>query len=331
MKKKVIIGIIIGIVVLLGVGVFILFSPQEAPVATAKTEALTQTTLQNTISATGNVESNQRTIISDTSNETINRIYVSLGDWVGNGDWLCQLYDKESETYTIVKATTSGTITSIKALIDTPANGELFMIEDTNDLRINGQVKETDVNKLSKNMAVNVKSDATGDKTFTGNLRTIAPTALASSEATASKKPEFAIDVNLNADVDGLKIGMTTNLNIISEERANVFAVSYDVLVPDGNGGYSIYIAKEDSENQGNYIVEAIPVTTGLETDIKIEIISDQLVADMEVITEPLTAQIGMPVFLEDQPGVTPEPATGESQENSSVIARSNHSNESRG
>lgn len=300
-KKKIIIGFIVGMVVLVSGGL-VFVNAQKTDTLSVKTTPLSTGNLQNTVSATGVVESNTRINISDTSNDNINRIYVSVGEWVGNGDWLCELYNKESDTYTNVKAKGSGMITAINAIKDTPANGILFIIENTDDLQIKGKVKEADVNSLKKNMAVLVKSDATGEKVFQGNLSTIAPTAISSdvkTEAT-TKNAEFAIEVDLTGDITGLKIGMNTRLNVVSDEKNDVFTVPFDVLVSDGNGGQSIYIAKENPDTSGSFVVESIPVTTGLETDSMIEIKGDQLIPGLAVIAQPQTAAPGTAVTLEE-------------------------------
>ncbi|KNZ40504.1 efflux RND transporter periplasmic adaptor subunit [Acetobacterium bakii] len=300
-KKKLIIGIIIGVVVLVGGGL-VFANGQKTDILSVKTTPLAMGNLQNTISATGVVESNTLVNISDSSNDNIDRIYVSVGEWVGNGDWLCELYNKDTDTYTNIKAKGSGTITTINAKKDTPANGILFVIQNTDDLQIKGKVKEADVNSLKNNMTVMVKSDATGDKVFQGNLTMIAPTAISSDTKTESttKNAEFAIEVDLTGDITGLKIGMNTRLNIVSAEKKDVFTVPFDVLVSDGNGAQSIYIAKENPDTPGSFSVESIPVTTGMETDSQIEISGDQLISGMPVIAQPQTVTPGTAVTLEE-------------------------------
>lgn len=71
-----------------------------------------------------------------------------------------KLYNKTDtgNSYSYVKATTSGTITAMNAVKGNPANGELFTIEDTNDLKVRGKVKEADLNHIHENMPVLVKS-----------------------------------------------------------------------------------------------------------------------------------------------------------------------------
>ena len=301
-KKGIILCVVLGVALLVGGGAYVYANSQLAPAIAVKTAPLSKATLQNTISATGVIESYNKVKINDTSNDKIEKIYVSVGQWVAKDDWLCQLYNKADDSYSYVKATTSGSITAMNAVKGNPANGELFTIEDTNDLKVRGKVKEADLNHIHENMPVLVKADATGDKVFPGNLTKIAPTAIKSEATTASTtatKAEFEVEIDLPADTSGLKIGMTTRLSIVSEERADVFSVPFEALVVNDSGQTSIYIAKENPVEQGSYTVEAIPVTTGLETDSLIEIAGDQLSEGLAIISQPQTVSPGMAVSVE--------------------------------
>ena len=301
-KKGIILCVVLGVALLVGGGAYVYANSQPAPAIAVKTAPLSKATLQNTISATGVIESYNKVKINDTSNDKIEKIYVSVGQWVAKDDWLCQLYNKADDSYSYVKATTSGTITAMNAVKGNPANGELFTIEDTNDLKVRGKVKEADLNHIHENMPVLVKADATGDKVFPGNLTKIAPAAIKSEATTASTtatKAEFEVEIDLPADTSGLKIGMTTRLSIVSEERADVFSVPFEALVVNDSGQTSIYIAKENPVEQGSYTVEAIPVTTGLETDSLIEIAGDQLSEGLAIISQPQTVSPGMAVSVE--------------------------------
>ncbi|MBC3900560.1 HlyD family efflux transporter periplasmic adaptor subunit [Acetobacterium malicum] len=301
-KKGIILCVVIGVALLVGGGAYVYANSQPTPAVAVKTAPLSKSTLQNTISATGVIESYNKVKISDTSNDKIEKIYVSVGQWVAKDDWLCQLYNKADDSYSYVKATTNGTITAMNAVKGNPANGELFTIEDTNDLKVRGKVKEADLNHIHENMPVLVKSDATGDKVFPGNLTKIAPTAIKSEATTASAaatKAEFEVEIDLPTDTTGLKIGMTTRLSIVSEERADVFCVPFEALVMDDSGQSCIYVAKENPVEQGSFTVESIPVTTGLETDSLIEIAGDQLSEGLVIISQPQTVQPGMVVSVE--------------------------------
>ena len=301
-KKGIILCIVLGLAIVIGGGAYVYAGTKTPAAATVKTSALAKGNLQNSISATGIVESNTKVKVSDSSGDTIEKIYVAVGDAVSNGDWLCQLYNKQTDTYTNVKAGNSGTITAISAVKGAMASGELFTIEDTSDLKVRGKVKEANLNLIHVDMPVTIKSDATGAATFQGNLSKIAPTAMETklSADSTTKNAEFEIEVDLPADVSGLKIGMTTRLSIVSEEKNDVFSVPFEALVTDDSGKTCIYIAQENPDKAGTQMVAAIPVSLGMETDSLVEIAGDQLTAGMAVISQPQAVHPGDSVSLEE-------------------------------
>ncbi|MBC3804075.1 HlyD family efflux transporter periplasmic adaptor subunit [Acetobacterium fimetarium] len=301
-KKGIILCIVLGLAIVIGGGAYVYAGTKTPAAATVKTSALAKGNLQNSISATGIVESNTKVKVSDSSGDTIEKIYVAVGDAVSNGDWLCQLYNKQTDTYTNVKAGNSGTITAVSAVKGAMASGELFTIEDTSDLKVRGKVKEANLNLIHVDMPVTIKSDATGAATFQGNLSKIAPTAMETklSADSTTKNAEFEIEVDLPADVSGLKIGMTTRLSIVSEEKNDVFSVPFEALVTDDSGKTCIYIAQENPDKAGTQMVAAIPVSLGMETDSLVEIAGDQLTAGMAVISQPQAVHPGDSVSLEE-------------------------------
>ena len=301
-KKGIILCIVLGLAIVIGGGAYVYAGTKTPAATTVKTSALAKGNLQNSISATGIVESNTKVKVSDSSGDTIEKIYVAVGDAVSNGDWLCQLYNKQTDTYTNVKAGNSGTITAVSAVKGAMASGELFTIEDTSDLKVRGKVKEANLNLIHVDMPVTIKSDATGAATFQGNLSKIAPTAMETklSADSTTKNAEFEIEVDLPADVSGLKIGMTTRLSIVSEEKNDVFSVPFEALVTDDSGKTCIYIAQENPDKAGTQMVAAIPVSLGMETDSLVEIAGDQLTAGMAVISQPQAVHPGDSVSLEE-------------------------------
>ncbi|MEG0379899.1 MAG: hypothetical protein RR614_15580, partial [Eubacterium sp.] len=151
---------------------------------------------------------------------------------------------------------------------------------------------------------VSVKTDATGDKVYTGKVDKIAPTAVkavsdkvSASGASGSQNPEFQTEISLDSDITGLLIGMKARVNVITEERQGVYNIPYDLLTVGDNGEKTILVA--DNEKDGVFTVTAIPVTTGIETDFAVEISGDQLTDNMNVITDTTKVKAGDMVRLQ--------------------------------
>ena len=198
-----------------------------------------------------------------------------------------------------VTAPTSGTVTAVYAVQNATANGLLFVIENTDALKISVQVKEYDVGNLKEGMRVIVKSDSTGDDQYEGTLQRISPTAEKSNDGktVSSSDVEFDADVVVSSKNTRLKIGMNARAEIIVEKKDSVFAVPYDAVTTDAQGKDIVYIAKKQSN--GTYQAEALAVTTGIETDAEVEISGDglkdglQIISDSKQITSGETVTLG--------------------------------------
>ncbi len=83
-----------------------------------------------------------------------------------------------------------------------------------------------------------------------------------------------------NRKDSGLLIGLSAKVEIILSQVTDVYAVPYDAVGTDENGGSVVY-ARSGGETE----FTAIPVETGMETDYYIEISGEGLSDGMEVKT----------------------------------------------
>ena len=78
-KKGIILCVVLGVALLVGGGAYVYANSQPTPAVAVKTAPLSKATLQNTISATGVIESYTKVKISDTSNDKIPTLTVEKG------------------------------------------------------------------------------------------------------------------------------------------------------------------------------------------------------------------------------------------------------------
>lgn len=196
-----------------------------------------------------------------------------------------------------VKAPASGTITAVYAKEGMPGSGLLFVIENTDELRITTTIKEYDVTHTQPGMPVVIKSDATGDSEFAGVLDEIAPTALKAADGStiSSTNVEFQAKVNVTEKDTGLRVGMNTRLQIILEEKQGVYGVPYDA-VSERDGQSFIFVV--ETNEKGEQIAREVPVETGIETDFYIEISGGELADGMEVLSNAEGVQAGARVGM---------------------------------
>lgn len=199
-----------------------------------------------------------------------------------------------------ITAPVSGVVTAVYAEEGQPGNGLLFVIEDTDALKITTNIREYDVGNIEVGMPVVIRSDATGDKEISGTVTYIAPAAnktengntLTADDSTV----EFEAEVQVNEADSGLRIGMNTRLTVLLEERDNVYGVPYDAVVEKADGSEVVYAVEPSSEKEGSYVVTEVPVTTGLETDFYIEVSGDGITDGLSIVSDPQSVAPGMEV-----------------------------------
>ncbi len=190
-----------------------------------------------------------------------------------------------------ITAPVSGVVTAVYAEVGEPGNGLLFVIEDTDSLKISTEIKEYDIGSVQVGMPVIIKSDATGDKEIAGTVTYIAPAAKKTETGTTLTSDDSTVEFEAEVQVDdadsGLRIGMNTRLTVLLEERDNVYGVAYDAVVEKADGSQVLYAVQPEENKKNGYVVEEVPVTTGLETDFYIEVSGDGITDGLVIVSDP--------------------------------------------
>ncbi len=180
----------------------------------------------------------------------------------------------------------------------TSAGSSLFTIEDLNTLEIPASIPEYDALTLETGMSVHITSDAVEDKTWTGQVASISPTASDSSG-------NFTATVKVTSAPEGLTSGMSAKLEIVTESQTGVYAVPFDAVVTNSAGESVVYAiegrggeeeansetkpksAGSGEEGQNGPVRTEIAVETGLETDYYVEISGDGLREGLMILNDP--------------------------------------------
>ena len=109
----------------------------------------------------------------------------------------------------IITAPISGTVTAVVAREGAVGMGLMFVVEDTDNLRIITSFREYDLARIKTGMEVNITSDATGSTEYAGIITRINPSATPSAPVV-----EFEAEVAVTSVSTDLRIGMTTRLDI---------------------------------------------------------------------------------------------------------------------
>lgn len=90
---------------------------------------------------------------------------------------------------------------------------------------------------------------------------------------------------------------MKARINVILDEKSDVYTVPYESIVQNGDTN-SVYVAEKTGQKENEYVIKEIPITTGLESDLDVEILGDGLSEGIFIISEPSMYQVGQIVEI---------------------------------
>ena len=175
-----------------------------------------------------------------------------------------------------ITAPCSGTVTQVKAVVGGAA-GAIATIENQSALEALLSVREYDINQLAVGQSVTLTSGA--KDVFHGSITWIAPKATVNENGEAS----YAVKVSVDDATEALRLGMTAKAKVLLEEKKGVFSVPLDAVGTDENGEAVVY--RKDTDAEGNVTFTPIPVTTGMETELSVEVSGEGLTEGMELRT----------------------------------------------
>ena len=173
-----------------------------------------------------------------------------------------------------ITAPCSGTVTQVKAVVGGAA-GAIATIENQSALEALLSVREYDINQLAVGQSVTLTSGA--KDVFHGSITWIAPKATVNENGEAS----YAVKVSVDDATEALRLGMTAKAKVLLEEKKGVFSVPLDAVGTDENGEAMVY--RKDTDAEGNVTFTPIPVTTGMETELSVEVSGEGLTEGMEL------------------------------------------------
>lgn len=242
----------------------------------------------------------------------------SLNTTIASGDDSASLVElanlwKDLEEMTI-KAPVAGVVTRVSAQQGMIPSGPLFKIESINDLLIETDLKEFDVNSVKEGMRVEIKTDATGDQTFSGKVVSIAPVSSKHADKGATSmgstdtggQPTFKTIIAINGKPTQLKAGMEARLTIFLSEEDSVIAVPYASVYENKEGKSAVLVARpSEGRGQGRHKLQEVIVEPGLENDLAVVVTGDLADGD-KIILNPGDYADGQEVLISETDPVKP-------------------------
>lgn len=197
-----------------------------------------------------------------------------------------------------VKAPKSGLITSLNVAEGSiPTTDSIMTIEDSNSLKINVQIKETDILNVKEGMKAVIKTTATGEEEISGTVSRVV-NILSGADPMLNKEGGYTAEITIDEKDTDLLIGMNAKAKIILEEKKNVLAVPYDAIDEDNSGNNIVYIAQK--QDDGSYNAHAVQIEKGLETDYYTEIISSEISEGDIILLSPNKMREGKKVNISE-------------------------------
>lgn len=176
---------------------------------------------------------------------------------------------------TVVKTPIAGTVTSVNAKAGEvlPNNGILLTIEDLDKKIVKAYVSENEINRISLGQKVRITGNSIKGKTFEGSVSYIAPGTI---RQEGSKNVKVEVKIALNENVPELRPGFNVNLEIVTVERNGVLMVPFEAIGTETDGRKYVNVIEGEAGKKGSS-VKKVYITTGVEGDIAVEVISGDL------------------------------------------------------
>ena len=169
-----------------------------------------------------------------------------------------------------VVAPRDGIITSLSVKEGSiPTTDSIMTIADDSSLVINATVYENDILKVFEGQNCEISMIANAGKNYDGKILSVVKIRDDKSTDSAMYSVRISID---NSD-DAVIIGMSTQINIITERKSDIIAVPYEAIGSDENGSEYVFVGVKESD--GTYTAKRRSVESGMETSYLSEISGD--------------------------------------------------------
>lgn len=187
-----------------------------------------------------------------------------------------------------IKSVIDGTVTRVHSKVgrfadDTTSTNPLpmFVIENIENLKMSVSVSEFDIDKVKVGQKVELSADILKNETVEGVVARISPTGEEKQTTTGNIERVVPTQIDVINTNSKLIAGITAAAKIEIAKSVGTMVVPIEALVEKEEGVYQVF--KVNAENK----IEIIPVETGLENDLEIEIISDKIAEGDQLVLSP--------------------------------------------
>ncbi|MGE8202971.1 efflux RND transporter periplasmic adaptor subunit [Heyndrickxia sp. NPDC080065] len=264
--KKWIISVIILVLLIGGGSWYYLHTKQsEQPVmASTSTTEVQKGKLDVKISGSGSIASSSSEDVKSEVMDKVDEVLVSKNDTVKKGDELITFTNGNDP----IVAPISGTITSIDVTSGSKVTEDQVVAHITNYKKLETTIKidELDIPEIKVGQSAEITANAFSNETFKGEVTNVANEGEASNGVST-----FDVTVKIN-NPKKLKVGMTTEANILTASKNNALYIPVDAVHTNGNTKF--VMIQNSSDQDKNSISSRVEVKTGIHNDNYVEITS---------------------------------------------------------
>lgn len=188
---------------------------------------------------------------------------------------------KESLADSIIRSPINGTIVLSNARVGIPATAAtpLFVIEDTNNLEIEVGISEYDISEIKLGQKVKVTGEAFKGKEIDGEVSFIAPSATIITTGTG-KETQVTVKIDISNSDNYLKTGFTADVAINTAFKKEALVIPYETVYEKRDGTKVVFKIENNK-------IKEVPITIGIQGDLKQEIISPDIKLGDKIVTNP--------------------------------------------
>lgn len=184
-----------------------------------------------------------------------------------------------------LRANVDGRVTKIDAKVNQyPEAGEKIIIDDISLYKASVDVSQYDAMKMKKGQKAIINVNG-GGKKYTGAITDIGQQAEKKQNST-DQDSKINVKVSIDKPDSNVKIGYEVDTEIILNEKKSVLQIGFEAIKEDAGKKYVFVI------DAGNKVVKRY-ITTGLETDYNIEVLSGLKEGEKYVLSPEKTLKEG--------------------------------------
>lgn len=180
----------------------------------------------------------------------------------------------------VILAPISGIVTRVNTKVgqfadDLDVGQAMITIENLDALQMEIKISEYSIGSMQTGQSVKITADILGTDDFVpGEVVSISPTGEEKGDGSAERVIPTRIRILENAK---LIAGITAKAEIILQERKNTYVVPISAVGQDADGGTVMQFVQTTSSNTGLGRIVTVPVKTGIESDLYVELLENPL------------------------------------------------------